>query len=110
MSPVPAVAAAIWLTVAGAAGFLVMPVLLGAAVVDLNLPDGEGFDLVPSLQCPVIIMSALSGPQNRLRGVELGAVDFIPKPFLLQELFIKIERLKGDFGERHRRWESQVAW
>lgn len=66
------------------------------AIVDLNLPDGQGFEMLQSLLCPVIIMSALSDPQNRLRGAELGAVDFIPKPFLLQELFIKIDRLLGE--------------
>lgn len=77
------------------------------AVVDLNLPDGEGFEIVPRLHCPVIIMSALSGPQNRLKGVEMGAVDFIPKPFLLQELFIKIERLRGSQVKNDKRWQLE---
>ncbi len=70
------------------------------AIIDLNLPDGKGFDLLKPLQCPVIIMSALSDPQNRLLGAELGAVDFIPKPFMLQELFIKIDRILGEQQEK----------
>ena len=74
------------------------------AVIDLNLPDGKGFDLVEPVHCPVIIMSALSDPQNRLRGIELGATDFIPKPFLLQELFLKIERVLGDHLTNSRVW------
>ncbi len=69
------------------------------AILDLNLPDGSGFDLVKPLHCPVIIMSAMSDPENRLKGVELGALDFIPKPFLLKELFLKIERVLGDKKE-----------
>lgn len=72
------------------------------AIIDLNLPDGQGFELIQPLQCPVIIMSALSDPQNRLKGVELGAIDFIPKPFLLQELFIKIDRALGEHLEKKR--------
>ena len=74
------------------------------AIVDLNLPDGKGFDVIRPLRCPGIIMSALSDPQNRLKGVELGAIDFIPKPFLLQELFLKIERVLGEQLEKKRVW------
>lgn len=75
------------------------------AILDLNLPDGTGFDLVKPLHCPVIIMSAMSDPENRLKGVELGAMDFIPKPFLLQELFLKIERVLGDKKEMKQVWK-----
>lgn len=77
------------------------------AIIDLNLPDGKGFELVKPVQCQVIIMSALSDPQNRLLGVELGAIDFIPKPFLLQELFLKIARALGDQLEKRRIWKLQ---
>jgi two-component system phosphate regulon response regulator PhoB len=75
------------------------------AIIDLNLPDGKGFELVKPLQCPVIIMSALSDPENRLKGAELGAIDFIPKPFLLQELFLKIDRALGEKLEESRVWQ-----
>ncbi len=76
------------------------------AIIDLNLPDGKGFELLKPLLCPVIIMSALSDPPNRLLGAELGAVDFIPKPFLLQELFIKIDRILGSDGERKKKFSK----
>ena len=74
------------------------------AIIDLNLPDGKGFEVIQSLQCPVIIMSALSDPENRLKGVELGATDFIPKPFLFQELFLKIDRILGESLQKRRVW------
>ncbi len=74
------------------------------AIIDLNLPDGTGFELVRPVQCPVIIMSALSDPENRLKGAELGAIDFIPKPFLLQELFLKIDRALGEQLEKSKVW------
>jgi two-component system, OmpR family, phosphate regulon response regulator PhoB len=64
-----------------------------AAVIDINLPDTSGFDIVKKLDVPVILMTALNTPENRLQGLELGAVDFIPKPFLFKELRIKLDRL-----------------
>ncbi|MCJ8276263.1 MAG: response regulator, partial [Bdellovibrionales bacterium] len=42
------------------------------AILDLYLPDGKGFEVVPEIACPVIMMSALGGPENRLQGAELG--------------------------------------
>lgn len=64
-----------------------------AAIVDLNLPDGSGFEIVKTLKIPTLIMTALNTPENRLQGMELGAVDFVPKPFLFQELRLKLDRL-----------------
>lgn len=64
-----------------------------AAVVDLNLPDGNGFTAVESLKIPTIIMTALNSPENRLKSAEGGVLDFIPKPFLFQELLIKLNRI-----------------
>ncbi|MEM7647127.1 MAG: response regulator transcription factor, partial [Pseudomonadota bacterium] len=65
----------------------------------------KGFELVRPVQCPVIIMSAMSDPENRLKGAELGAIDFIPKPFLLQELFLKIDRALGEKLDETRIWK-----
>lgn len=77
------------------------------AIIDLNLPDGKGFELLKPIQCQVIIMSALSDPENRLKGAKLGAIDFIPKPFLLQELFLKIDRALGEKLDRARVWKIE---
>jgi len=67
-----------------------------AGIIDLNLPDGSGFviadNLIEKNNLPVIIMTALNSPENRLKGAESGVVDFIPKPFLFQELLIKLQR------------------
>jgi DNA-binding response OmpR family regulator len=64
-----------------------------AAVIDINLPDASGFTIVKQLNIPIILMTALNTPENRLQGLELGAMDFIPKPFLFKELRIKLDRL-----------------
>lgn len=66
------------------------------AIVDLNLPDGSGFDVISQLNIPVIIMTAQNSPENRLQGLELGVYDFIPKPFLFKELHLKVGRLLSE--------------
>jgi len=64
------------------------------ALFDLNLPDGTGFDLAREFRlrskAPLLFMTALNTAENRLLAYELGAAEFIPKPFHLKELFIRL--------------------
>lgn len=71
---------------------IIKSVDLDLAIVDLQLPDGQGWDLVGEMSVPVLMMSAQGGAENRLLGMEKGVIDFIPKPFLIRELMIKIQR------------------
>ena len=61
----------------------------------MNLPDGDGFSLYERLReftkAPVIFLSARSEADDRLRGLGLGADDYIVKPFLARELILRIE-------------------
>lgn len=64
-------------------------------VVDVGLPDGSGFDVVRAVgegAPPVVFLTAMSSAEHRLEGFELGAVDYIPKPFHLKELLLRIRR------------------
>lgn len=66
-----------------------------AAILDIMLPDGDGFALFTALhrQCPalpVLFLSARDEDDARLRGLGLGADDYITKPFLLQELTLRL--------------------
>lgn len=79
-----------------------------AAVVDLNLPDGSGFDILKELKIPTILMTALNTPENRLQGLELGAHDFIPKPFLFKELQLKLERLLSQHSRQIRLTDGRL--
>lgn len=67
-------------------------------ILDVGLPDGSGFDIAEELQAryPVIFLTALNSAENRLRGYELGANEYIPKPFHFKELIIRIEKTLGD--------------
>ena len=67
------------------------------AVLDVSLPDGSGFDLAEQFRTegrfPIIFMTALNSAENRLRGYDLGAEEFIPKPFHFRELILRIEHV-----------------
>lgn len=67
------------------------------AVLDVGLPDGSGFDLAGELRTrspvPIIFMTALNSAENRLRGYDAGAEEFIPKPFHFRELTLRIDHV-----------------
>ncbi|ETC91209.1 TPA: response regulator transcription factor [Enterococcus faecalis] len=69
-------------------------------VVDLYLPDGDGLELVKYMKnnfpnTPIIIISAKTSSLDRVIGLELGADDYIVKPFLPQELIYRIKHNKA---------------
>ena len=65
-----------------------------AVLLDVMLPDGDGFALIQALRCerdtPVLFLSARDADADRLRGLGLGADDYIVKPFLPQELVLRL--------------------
>ena len=69
-----------------------------AIVLDLGLPDGDGLSLLhqwrkSGFNEPVIILSARNSVQDRIKGLDLGADDYLPKPFSLQELLARLRSL-----------------
>lgn len=78
-------------------------------LLDVGLPDGSGFDLLETLRSEpgapaIIFLTALGTPDNRLRGLYGGAVDFLAKPFDLGELVARIAA-----AMRQRRQLDQVV-
>lgn len=66
------------------------------AIVDLNLPDGDGLKLVKYLrqdntQTGIIIISAKDTVEDRITGLDIGADDYLTKPFNLSELNARIK-------------------
>jgi DNA-binding response OmpR family regulator len=67
-------------------------------LLDLMLPDGDGLDVfrriralpTPAGQTPVIMLTAKGDPMDRVIGLEIGAEDYIPKPFEPRELLARI--------------------
>jgi two-component system cell cycle response regulator len=66
-------------------------------ISDVMMPRGDGFDLVRWLRArattahvPILLMSAISEPERRARGLDLGADDFVAKPVNLGELLARV--------------------
>lgn len=64
-------------------------------VLDINLPDGNGFDLLSELrqkkdQTPIIIVTARGDVEDRIKGLNLGADDYVSKPIDSYELIARI--------------------
>ncbi|RGM19308.1 DNA-binding response regulator [Eubacterium sp. OM08-24] len=66
------------------------------AVLDITLPDGNGFDLFGKIRkysdLPVIFLTAVDDEDSVVNGLELGADDYITKPFSTRELIARIKR------------------
>ncbi len=67
-------------------------------ILDLMLPKFNGFDVLHharqrGIQTPVIILSAKVDLADRLMGFEMGAEDYLPKPFFVEELLARIKVL-----------------
>lgn len=69
-----------------------------AVVLDLGLPDADGLDLLREWRAagfnePVLILSARDAVADRIRGLNLGADDYLPKPFSVDELLARVRSL-----------------
>jgi two-component system alkaline phosphatase synthesis response regulator PhoP len=65
-------------------------------LLDVGLPDGNGFQLAPQLraQAPraaLLFLTAHGNPDERVRGLELGADDYVTKPFHFRELLLRVQ-------------------
>ena len=66
-------------------------------IQDVMLPDGDGFEFVKelcaSMDIPVIFMTAKIAEEDRIHGFELGADDYISKPFSPKELVLRVQAI-----------------
>ncbi|ACE91644.1 response regulator transcription factor [Rhizobium phaseoli] len=66
-----------------------------AILLDRRLPDGEGLRFIPELRrtgkdTSIIVLTALNAPKERVEGLDLGADDYLGKPFLVEELMARL--------------------
>ena len=67
-------------------------------ILDIGLPDGNGFEIADEVKKNpnhpnFIFLTAQSDPESRLKGYELGAEEFIPKPFHLKEVMMRVKHV-----------------
>jgi two-component system phosphate regulon response regulator PhoB len=67
-------------------------------ILDLNLPDVSGMDVCRLLRAeaetrelPILMLTARGSEEDRVQGLEIGADDYLPKPFSLRELVLRVE-------------------
>jgi len=88
-------------------------------LLDLMLPERDGWDVCRRLRTsefaastPIIMITALDGEEFRLRGLQEGADDYIPKPFSVREVVLRVKKLLDRSSElrshRIRRTETET--
>lgn len=87
------------LAASGEEGFyLVLSEIFDLMVLDLMLPGRDGIDILRALRgrglsTPVIVVSARDAVEDRVRGLDVGADDYLVKPFAFEELLARIRAL-----------------
>ena len=87
-----------WVSTCSAANDAIVETSYDLIVVDLGLPDGDGLGLVREWrECgftePILILSARDSREDRVRGLDVGADDYLPKPFGMDELLARMRAL-----------------
>src|ERR1700727_2502653 len=94
---------------AALAWLLAPPEPSAAVVLDCMLPGTDGFTIVRTLReagvyTPVLLLTARSRPEDVLEGIEAGADDYLPKPFDLNILLVRVKSLL-----RRTSWQSAAT-
>ena len=86
-------------------------------ILDVMMPGQNGYDLTreikKKIKVPVILLTAKGEVENRIKGLELGADDYIGKPFEPKELLLRIKNIidkniKIDFSNKHNVWDAEI--
>lgn len=70
-------------------------------ITDVSMPDGSAFDVMPKIkklrpELPIVVMSAQNTFMTAIRSSELGAYEYLPKPFDLNEVLAVVSRALAD--------------
>lgn len=73
-------------------------------LLDVMLPEVSGFELCKLIRqksnVPILFLSAKGTTQDRIQGLKLGANDYLPKPFDLEELLLRVNVLTGKTSQK----------
>ena len=85
-------------------------------LLDIMLPRLTGWQICKFIrdhndgiisETPIIMLTALGSQEEKLKGIEMGADDYIPKPFSVKEVMLKVERLLGREAKK-KRLEAEI--
>ena len=83
-------------------------------ILDVMMPGESGFDLAQSIRTssnvPILMLTARSESESRIRGLELGADDYVPKPFDPRELSLRIASILKRVRQAPTRPAESVAF
>ena len=73
-------------------------------IIDRMMPSGDGINLVNTIKeksnTPVILLTAMGEAENKIKGLKIGADDYVSKPFEPEELYLRIENLLKLFDQK----------
>lgn len=74
-------------------------------ILDITLPDGNGFDIyedsIKKISKPTIFLTAKDEEENIVKGLEIGAEDYITKPFSSRELLVRINKILSRYKKNN---------
>jgi signal transduction histidine kinase len=98
-------------------------------LLDLNLPDIDGWEIcrmirsqpaMKNAQVPIIMLTAMGTPADRVRGIELGADIYLSKPYSIKEVLLQVRQLitrrrrqqemEDELGQLQETMEKENAW
>ena len=84
------------------------------ALVDIRMPGMDGFEVLREIRrtshVPVLMLTARGEAEDRIEGLEIGADDYLPKPFLPKELLLRVQAiLHRTYPEPHRTVELAAS-
>lgn len=81
------------------------------AVLDIMLPGIDGFELFQDMQekqIPIIYLSAKSDTHSKVKGLKMGAEDYITKPFDVLELLVRVEKVLQRYQKKQREHRQTI--
>ena len=86
---------------ANQAKIIMKSIIFDLLVIDVMMPGQNGLDFLKEIRIknniPTLMLTAMSSPENRLDGLEIGADDYMTKPFEPRELLIRIQNILKRF-------------
>ena len=87
--------------------------MMDLIILDINLPDGNGLDFLRKLrktsQVPILVLTANDTEMDEVTGLQLGANDYVKKPFSLMVLRLRVEKLL-DRNKSNKVFENQMFY